>query len=229
MAQMNFLQIIQRAYREMGLTGSGPVSSLNQSGRNADVVNWVRDAYEEIQSSRPDWNFHWAKGTFSLTAGNDLYDPITNFGISTGVREFARAMSASYSYPTASGVNARLYMRFMPWEEFRGYLIPQANGNQANLFSMRPDGKIQYYPMPVVAQTVVHEYAINNGVLNADESFPILPAWAHMAITWKAAMIGCGRTKDWSRLDTAEEQFEKIYQRMLRECTPEIQLGAPLA
>jgi hypothetical protein len=42
-------------------------------------------------------------------------------------------------------------------------------------------------------------------------------------------MIACGKTKDWSRHDTAEENYEAIFQRMCRECLPQLSHGGALA
>jgi hypothetical protein len=229
MAQMNFLALVQRAYREYGLAGSGPAAVTNQSGRNSDVVEWVKSAHEEIQSERNDWTFDWAQGTFALTAGQDTYDPSADFGISGGVRGFSRDPLASYAYPTAQGVNARVFLGFRPWEEFRGLTVPPASGNVPTVFTMRPDGDVQYYPKPSAAATVVHEYTLVQQVLADPTDIPRMPGWSHMAIVWKAVMIGCGKTGNFSRFDTAEEEYEKIRFNLLRLCTPQVRHAGPLA
>lgn len=224
--QLNFLAIVQRAYRESGLTGAGPVSVLNQTGRNQDMVNWVLQAHEDIQTSRPDWTFDWAQGSFSLTSGDDTYDPADDFGVTGGVREFLR--TGAYSYPTAQGVNARLFLEYVEWERFRQLIIPVVPG-QPVAYCLRPDGDVQFYPRPNVATTAVMEYYRQPQALADNTDIPRMPSWTHMAIVWKAVMISCGKTKDWSRFDTAEENFEAIYQRMLRECSPQLVTGGPLA
>lgn len=229
--QMTLLQIVQRAYREYGLAGSGPVSVLNQSGRNSDVVEWVKSAYEEIQLERPDWNFLWGQVTANLTANVDTYDPTAApFGISNGVRAFAQRLGASYIYPTAQGVNGRLFMRFLPWEEFCKYIVPPVTGSMPTVFTLRPDGDLQYYPKPTAACTAVHEYWKNPATFTPDDAdVPILPAWAHMAIVWKAVMIGCGKTQNWARFDTAEEEYMKIRSRLGQSALPQITHAGPLA
>lgn len=224
--EMNFLQIVQRAYRESGLAGSGPTAVANQSGRNQDVVYWVLEAHEEIQGARPDWTFDWAQGTFNLIADQDTYDPVDDFGITGGVRDFLR--TGAYSYPTAQGVNGRLFLEYVEWERFRQLLVPVVPG-QPVAFTVRPDGDVQFYPRPSVATTAVMEYNRLAQTLVNDTDIPRMPAWSHMAIVWKAVMIGCGKTKDWGRHDTAEERYEAIFQRMARECTPQLVTGGALA
>ena len=44
------------------------------TGDQLRLVEYVRDAWTEIQSSRPDWNFHWAEFSKSLTAGATDYN-----------------------------------------------------------------------------------------------------------------------------------------------------------
>lgn len=229
MASMTFLEIVAAAYRESGFVGEGPVSVLNQVGRKGDMVRWCQQAHEEIQEARTDWRFDWASGTFALTPGTDTYDPVNDFSITGGVREFVRAPLGSYAYPTAQGLNARSYLRFCEWGEFRGLNVPSVSGSVPTIFTLRPDNSIVYYPNPTAAVMVAHEYYRMPQVLAANADVPRMPARFHMAIAWKAVMIGCGKTKDFSRFDTAEENYEKLYQRLLIEETPRVVLGASFA
>lgn len=224
MPSMTFLGIVQRAYRESGLSGSGPVSVLNQAGRKADVVDWCIEAYEGLQNMRPDWSFNWSTTTFALTINDDTYVP------DTSIAEFRRDDRAAYSYPTAQGVNGRLFMQFREWEDFRGMQVPPAAGSQPIIYTVRPDGQLQYYPVPSVACTVVHEVKLVNQVLAADADVPRIPANTHMAIVWKAVMIGCGKTNNFSRFDTSEENYSELEDILLRDCIPKTAFrGGPLA
>lgn len=229
MSSMTFLELVKATFREYGLSGAGPVSVANQIGRNADVVSWVQQAHERIQMLRDDWSFDWAQGTFDLAAGKDTYDPVTDFGI-TGIRDFKRDPMASYVYPASQGVNARLFLQYQEWEDFRGLTIPPAQGSQPVTFTRRPDGKLVYYPVPSQANKVVHEYTLPYQTLTANTDVPRMPDWSHMAIAWRAVMIGCGKTGNFSRFDTAEEEFESIKARLFERCTPAVRGGeGPLA
>lgn len=227
--QLTFLEIVQQAYVESNFTGVAPVSVLNQVGRKADVVKWVLQAFEEIQTARQDWKWDWAQGSFPLVATVDTYDPVADFGIVGGIRQFIRSPNAAYAYPTANGVNSRAFLRFLPWESFRGGNVPPVNGTQPVVFTMRPDGDVQYYPTPSIANTAVHEYYLNPQVLEVDADVPRMPDYGHMAIVWKAVMIGCGKTQNFARFDTAEENYNAIFDRLVRRETPQMTMGDPLA
>jgi hypothetical protein len=227
MAEMNFLELVQRAYQESGLTGTPPASVLNQTGRKADMVRWVQQANEDIHLFRDDWNFDWSRGSFPLSAADDTYSPTSDFGVAGGVRKFAE--EGAYCVVTASGINSRLWLHWMPWERFRYMPVPPVSGSPALYFTLKPDGDVQYYPVPAAAITAVHEYWRNPQELAADADEPRIPGKFHMAIVWRAVMISCEKTKDWSRFDSAEEEYLRVRSKMLDECTPRITLGGALA
>ena len=49
---MNYLQLAQRLRREMNDTGEGPFNVINQSGRNLEYVDAIREAWLDIQTLR---------------------------------------------------------------------------------------------------------------------------------------------------------------------------------
>ena len=59
----------------------------------------------------------------------------------------------------------------------------------------------------------------------------LIADWAERrGIGLKAVMIGCGKTGNFARFDTAEENFYSLFNKMLRDCTPRMTIGgAPLA
>lgn len=225
-----FLEIVQTAFRESGLTGEGPVTVLSQVGRKGDMVKWVQEAYQEIQEERRDWKFDWVSGgPYTLNASQDTYDPVTDFSIVGGVRQFMRQPFGSYVFPTAAGINARGFMQFLPWERFMGLNIPTVNGSMPTVFTIRPDEDIQYWPTPSVACSAYHQFYRNPQTLvnNADE--PRMPSRYRMVIVWKAVMRSCEKTNNWARFDSAEENYNRYLTLLLREQTPQLLTAGPMA
>lgn len=227
MAQMTFLDIVKRAYRESGLQNNGPQAVTGQVGRNNDFVNWVLAAHEEIQLREDFWTWDWATISVPLTVDEDTYDPTAApFGITGGVKHWLR--DGCYCYPTANGVNARTILSFLEWERFRFINIPVVPGQQV-VFTERPDGKLVYYPRPNVAMTAVHEYYRKPEVLVDPTDVPRMPADLHMAIVWKAVMYYADFNKDWSLLESAEEHYDKLMDPATSRYAPSWTMGGPLA
>src|SRR5207244_4319197 len=147
-------------------------------------------------ASRTDWRFDWQRGAFTLTPGQDTYSPVTHFSLPEGVRDFNRALGANYVYPTAQGVAGRNFLLLREWADFRGINVPQAAGQTPTMFTIQPNGEVVYFPVPGVVCTVVHEFTSHAPELTADDSVPRIPSRFSMAITWKAVMLACGKTKD---------------------------------
>jgi hypothetical protein len=227
MAALTYLGIVQRAYQEAGLQNTGPTTVVGQVGRNADFVRWAATALEQIEAKRTHWDWNWRQGTFDLTAAVDTYDPVTDFGVTAGVREFVAGFEGSYVYLEASGVNSRQFLSFVHWPEFRGLPIPVVPG-WPTVFTRDPAGDIRYFPRPNVALKAVHEYYLNPQVLQFDADVPRLPERFHMGIVWKTVMLYADFVKDFARFKSAEENFNAVFGDALTEQTTPVRIAGPL-
>ena len=66
---MNFLSLCKRLRQEAGYSGSGPSSVTNQAGESKRVVDWINDAWLDIQGMRSDWRFMLEPFSVSLVSG----------------------------------------------------------------------------------------------------------------------------------------------------------------
>lgn len=223
---MNFLQLCQRAHQESGIGGSGPTAVTGQVGRNADLVRWVLAAHEEIQGKQDNWRFDWQQGSFALTAGQAEYDPETDWGVSGGVRNFTK--DGHYVYVNSQGQEMRTKLGYLPWQMARDLKTPSVSGIPT-IFSLMPNGKVRFWPVPNAPTTVDSEYFLEPLTLSAPTDEPRFKAKYHMVIVWRAVMFYCEKVKDWSRFDTAESNYEDLYDKMLDTEMPEVVQGGPLA
>ena len=76
--QYNFLQLCQALVQEAGMSGSGPLTTVNQTGELGRVVNWVQRAYADILEKHDDWNFLRFTFNLPLTIGQSVYSPYIN-------------------------------------------------------------------------------------------------------------------------------------------------------
>lgn len=230
MPSMTFLAIVQAAFRDSGIAGSaGPSTVLNQVGRNGDFVRWVKEAYEEIQNDRKDWNFLWHQGTFNLAAADATYAPVADFGITAGVGAWEE--HRAYNYVASVGEASRMFMTYIPWSQFM--YLPITTPGQPSMWSVDPNGNARYYPTPNQALKVVHEYWENPSEFTtgtgADDAVPVLPARFHRLIVIKAVMLYARFNKDWSLFDQMEREYEDVCSRLRTNQLPDISGPGALA
>jgi hypothetical protein len=66
---MTFLELVQRTRRECGIPGDGPTTTANQTREMRRLVDWVSQAYVELQEERSDWDFLRKPTTFNTQHG----------------------------------------------------------------------------------------------------------------------------------------------------------------
>lgn len=54
---MTYLELVQRLYREASLAGQAPVAVTGQTGMKAKLLDWIGDAWLEVQATRK-WPFN---------------------------------------------------------------------------------------------------------------------------------------------------------------------------
>jgi hypothetical protein len=54
---MTYLELVERLYSETGLAGQAPTAVTGQSGMKAKLLNWIGDAWLEVQTARA-WPFN---------------------------------------------------------------------------------------------------------------------------------------------------------------------------
>lgn len=221
---MNFLEIAKRVSKECGISGGGPSSVSAQTGINANVVNWVRDAFNEIQGSNEQWDFDWAMTTQMLVAGKERYDPINDWGLEH--KSFVEG--GTYVYRTVDGPHAKHWPIFIGWQDFRELRLPDVRGIPVYA-SVAPDGSLHLYPIPDAGIVAVIEYFREPQVLNENLDIPRMPERYHMAIVWRAVMFFCASEENPTLFQSANANFRAIMRRMSVLELPDIAQAEPLA
>jgi|ERR1700741_421953 len=92
-----FLQLVQRLRTETKAAGTTVTSVVNQTGEYARLVNWINDAWLDIQSAHTDWGWMRTSMTFPTVTGRPINTlaqiGLTNFG------EWARDSFRNYANP----------------------------------------------------------------------------------------------------------------------------------
>ncbi len=192
-----FIQLCQRVRQEAGITGSGPVTVLSQSGEYRRVVDWVAAAWEDIQIAEPDWR--WMSGEFSFltTPGQGTYTA-TQAGIASRFDSWRlNSIRMGLTPP-----NDQIKLAQISFDEYRAVYQtgPQPLGRPVAV-SETMDMKLALGNTPDAAYTVVGEYKKAPQTLALDADVPEMPSQFHTAIVYRALMM-------YGRYENAAEVFQ---------------------
>lgn len=188
---MNYLQLCQRTVRESGtISGDAtPSTTVAQSGRLLKVVDWVAEAWKQIQNLHDDWL--WMRAEFSgpATIGTPRYT-----ASSWSLTRFSRWILDDCSvtiYKTSLGVSDEGALRFIDWQTWRAkYGRGTQTNNRPTEYTISPMGEFCLGPLPDDAYTVRGEYQKSAQALAINADVPELPDDSlHTVIVWKALML----------------------------------------
>lgn len=225
---MNKLQLCQRVRQESGISGSGPVTTISQSGEMGKIVSWVDSAYEDIENLYTSWNFLRFDFSFQTIAAASTYTPIA-----VGLDELASWKQDSVrAYLTSSGIGAEQIIYPVSWDMMRDVRLLGAGatlqGNPSE-FAIRPNKAMVLWPTPNAIYTVTGEYfkRAQSMTLNTDE--PLIPVQFHMAIVWKAVMYYAADQGAAELYAVAGREYARIMRGLKKDQLPVICMGGPLA
>ena len=227
---MNFLQLCQRVQLlgrfEKGLVGTTPTTTLSQSGSLLEIVTWVDQAYQDIQSKHRHWRFLTTAGSFNTVDGTRAYVPETQ--ISTFERLIPYMAQESMrpfimGYLTATGESDAQPIYFVPWSEFAGGVLDRGTRPEGrpSRFTIQPDGDWEFDPTPDAIYTLTFYFkrtlhklsTVVAPAVDADDNEPLIPEAFHMAIV-------CGALRYYTITRDAPDsltiKYEREYAREMR-------------
>jgi hypothetical protein len=221
-----FLQLCADVARESGAVGSAPSTIVNQTGRQAKIVEWVRQACEQICADSPDWTFLRAEFTGDLSADVMSYAPGAWIDGS-----FARWLAENDTYQPMSIYPSGLpeqetELHFISYDRWRSmYYRRVHDALQPIHWSIAPDRSFLVGPKPDAAYVVRGEYQMGPQTLAEDDDVPIIPDQYQDAITWRACMMLAEHDEAPGALQVASRKYGAILTNMGRDLLPAIELG----
>ena len=220
---MNFLQLVQRLRMEAGVSGTGPVSVVAQTGEMAELVTWIQAAYQDIQNLRPNWRFMQDEFTFPMIAGVKIYLPtaVSLDDLATWLTDDIRVYSSEGDEDAIT---------YEPWADFRAIRdIGTIPTGRPMHFSIKPDNSIVFWPTPDDDYTCRGEYIRIPDELSGNTDTPIIPARYHMLIVWRAlAQYGAALAAD-EKYNHAVIEYRRLMRAMEATQLPDETLWEPLA
>jgi hypothetical protein len=221
-----FLELCANLARESGAVGSAPASVVNQTGRQGKCVEWVRQAWTQIQADNPDWSF--LRQEFSGTLSVDVMEYAPG---SFAITSFARWIPDVSGYQPmtiypAGQQEQECTLRQLDYVSWRtSYNRGVHDAAKPVRWAIHPDGSFLVGPKPDQGYIVRGEYQRGPQNLVADGDIPIMPAQYHDAIVWRAAMMLAEHDEAPVAHQGAQLKYSAILTSMVRDLLPAVELG----
>jgi hypothetical protein len=220
-----FLELCADLTRESGAIGAAPSTVIGQHGRQLKCVNWVRQAWTQIQNEK-DWIFKRNDFSGALSIGVTDYAPAT-FAITSHSKWLIDTEDYQPVTLYESGFPERevaiRYISYERWKSLFGRGVH--DGNQPVYYSISPANHLLVGPKPDKPYVIKGEYLRGPQTLAVDGDIPIMPAEYHEAITWRAAVMLAEHDEAKTARDAAALKYDPIYNTMLRDLLPGFVLG----
>lgn len=210
-APKTYLQLAQALRQEVGASGAGPASVLNQTGEYKRIVDWIAAADEEIQQEHDNWRFMFGTFTLDTVAGDGSYLPTDCTPPLTSFRTWRERTIKCYLL--SAGVGAERHLTYVDYDQFDAlYNTGMQNASQPVHYTVGDQMQLLLGPKPDGVYRVRGEYCRSVSTLTADSDVPPYPAEFHRLAVYLAMM-------KYGRFTASQEVFEdgqRLYRQMLR-------------
>lgn len=236
---MNFLELSQMTVQQSGtIQGVLPITVTGQVHRLKLIVDYVNEAYIDIQNAHRMWR--WMQSEFTVQtvpgtsryAGTDCTDqgtglPITRFS-TWGFKGDGLDMGLSM-YLTSTGAAEEGALRWRDWDHFydmhlRGVQTP----GKPQVYSVTNDGKLIISPVPDAIYTLRGKYRKSVQYLTVDGDIPEMPVDFHTIIK-DAALSYLEGFDEGPRIPLYRLRLLPNWSMLENQQLPQVTWGAPLA
>lgn len=224
---MNFLELCVRTRELAGIAGSGPSTTVAQTGELLRVVHWVQSSWIDIQNLHRNWNFLYKDFSFSTVQGQGEYAP-TQIGASD-LKVYD--MTTLRCQETAKGYVDRQFMDEWDFFDFRDtYRYTTLNPGRPIRFAVDPKDKSLWMDgIPdSVGYTITGRYWSKPVPLVADTDIPAMPEDFHMLIPYWALSMYAGYEAASEAKQEANERKPPLLSALRNDQLPDLLVGGPM-
>ncbi len=226
---MNFLQLAQALRQECGVAGTGPTTTVNQVGQAKKLVDWINQAWLEIQGRHDTWGFMREPFSFQVVQGADSTTPAAA-GLSN-LRYWHRETFRCQR--TSIGIQDEQWLVEWEYQVFRNtyrFNLQRELQGRPMVFAINPNAKaLMLGPLPEATYTIIGEYQTLPTSLSNDEDEPNLPEHLRMIIVYKAMQYYALFESAPEVLSRGQQQYSALMAQLEREWLEIVHLGNPLA
>lgn len=188
-----FLQLSVELRVLTGVQGTGPTDVSTATGMELKLVNYIKNAWIDIQSHPKKWKWMWGpyyqSGTTPLQTAAATNDYVINSVDAVVIKSFK-------SYLTATGTTDRQRMTYRGYRKFENsYGVVSADDDRPLVATRLPNGKIRLHPQPSGIYSIEFDYYKTPQVLAVDGDIPEMPTEFHQLIVYEA-MKRFGKAED---------------------------------
>lgn len=198
---MTLLEMVQKAIRKSGAKVDVPTTVSGATGLVELFVEWVQDAWKEIQLERLGW--HWRvlrDQVMAITSATDEYDmPSTLESIN---------LRTVTIYSAVADEALMSYISYDEWRRRRD-LATRATG-RPTCFCITPNDKLALYPQPDDTYTLRYDGILKVEILDNtnDNATPTNIADEYQdGIVWLAVQHYAQHFEDGSKFQEARDRF----------------------
>lgn len=216
---MNYLQLCERLRSEAGLSGT-VTAVTGQTGDFLRIVNWVKQAWLDIQDERHDWRWMRTEKSFNTSAAKSDYTT-TDLSITDMGRWKPETCRI---YKTADGEATETFLTPIEYEDWiktygAGTITDSA---PQYVIVIQPDNTLRLTPGPDAQYTVTIEYSKAPTELSATTDTPDMPSHLHMLIVYEAMKMYAAWDNAPEKYSYAAEQAAKLRNRLDADQRPRI-------
>lgn len=233
---MTYLELCQRFRRETGYGGDGPSAATSQAGYHLQAVEWIADAYVQIQN-RTNWRWLRKEFTLNTTASDYSYAPgdCTDVDAATAIARFKSwqikdRFNPAKCYLQSSGQGTEYPLTYIPWDSFQYiYRLGSREEGAPTHISIDPSDNLVIGPTPNDTYVITGEFNRSAQVLAADADVPEMPTDIHMLIVWTAMEdIGFYEVAD-EIIGRANVKRRRLMRQLETQQAPRMRKAGPMA
>ena len=232
-----FLQLCQDTVQESGtIQGDNQPSTVsNQSGRLADFVRWVADAWTDVQNQHPGWL--WMRGEFEedITSAASQYDAVADFGLArwadwiTHDKDGCPAVSM---FKTSVGASDEMPLMWRSWDEFRRtclFGVNRTRSGRPSIYTVDTSRRLVFWPEPDATYTVRGPYRKGPQALLANSDTPEMPSRFHKLIVYAALLKAGTYDEAMNQFPLWTVEYRKRMSELELDQLPALEMSGPLA
>ena len=208
-----FIELARDVRSKVGMQGTGP-ASVSVSGAEEDIVSAVKDAWIDIQNSRPDWRWMRSRVSFSTVVGTEEY---TLADIFTGSYRH-RLWRKDTLYVTENG--KKKLLRPLDYDDFIYRHNNDTTNNKISEYTIVPESDAILFNSPDAIYPITIDYQKSPQILALDGDIPELPVYYHLLIAYAATEKYCAAVGSQSIYQQYASQHVEMWGQVTRTHLP---------